>query len=140
MKLKWILLLACSMSSALFFGSGCTSTLDGRTTSGNPIGKDTIQSRYERPVLEVWAAAKDVLNYDGRVFSEDVMKSTLQASVNKQTVWVKVAPVDGKLTEVSVQARGSFGADVALASQVDKEIALRLASGTLPTAAPPPNK
>ena len=134
MRTKWISLFACSIALGWFAGSGCTTSLDGRKTAGNPIGKDTITARYERPVLEVWAAVKDVLNYDGRIYSEDVMKSTVEATINKKTVWVKVQPVDDKVTEVLVQARGSFGADIALASQVDKEIALRLASGTVPKA------
>jgi hypothetical protein len=135
MKMKWILLITCCASAGFFFGSGCTTSVDGRMTPGVPFVKDSVQARYEKPVLEVWAVAKEVLNFNGKIYSEDVMKSTLEASVNQRTVWVKVQPVDQKLTQVTVQARTSLGGgDVGLASEIDKEIALRLASGTLPAA------
>jgi len=105
-------------------------------TAGVPFVKDTIEGRYERPVLDVWAAAQDVLNFNGRIYSKDVMKSTLEASVNQRTVWVKVQPVDEKVTKVTVQARSRLGGgDVALASEIDKQIALRLATGNLTPAA-----
>jgi hypothetical protein len=103
-------------------------------TPGVPFIKDSVTARYERPVLEVWAAAKDVLNYNGKIYSEDVMKSTLEASVNQRTVWVRVQPIDQKLTQVTVQARSTIGADVELASEIDKQIALRLATGSIPPA------
>ena len=54
------------------------------------------------------------------------MKSTIEASVNQRTVWVKVEPIDDKLTKVTVQARTKLGGgDVALASEIDKQIAIR---------------
>jgi carbon monoxide dehydrogenase subunit G len=130
MRSKWILLVATSALAGLF-GSGCAESLDGRVTPGVPFVKDTIEGRYEKPVLDVWAAAQDVLNYNGRIYSKDVMKSTLEASVNQRTVWVKVQPVDEKVTKVTVQARSKVGGDIALASEIDKQIALRLATGNL---------
>jgi len=133
--MKWILLSA-SLALPGLFGAGCAESLDGRVTAGVPFVKDTIEGRYERPVLDVWAAAQDVLNFNGRIYSKDVMKSTLEASVNQRTVWVKVQPVDEKVTKVTVQARSRLGGgDVALASEIDKQIALRLATGNLTPAA-----
>jgi len=116
--MKWILLLAASTVITAFLGSGCATSVDGRMT-----------------------AAKDVLNYNGRVYSEDVMKSTIEASVNQRTVWVKVEPIDDKLTKVTVQARTKLGGgDVALASEIDKQIAIRLATGNLTPAGRPLTK
>ena len=121
--------------------SGCTTAVDGRMTPGMPFVKDSVEARYEKPVLEVWTAAKDVLNYNGRVYSEDVMKSTLEASVNQRTVWVKVEPIDDKVTKVTAQARTKMGAgDVGLASEIDKQIAIRLATGNLAPANKPITK
>lgn len=87
--------------------------------------------------MEIWNAAKDVLNFNGRLYGEDVLQSTLEASVNTRTVWVKVEPVDSATTRVTVQARTKGGgSDVDLASDIDKQIALRLQSGNLTPATP----
>jgi len=130
MRMKWILLLLC-LSAGLVV-SGCTTSVDGRMTPGVPFVKDSVEARYEKPVLDVWTAAKDVLNYNGRVYSEDVMKSTLEANINQRTVWVKVEPVDDKVTKVTVQVRTKLGGgDVNLSSEIDKQIAIRLATGNL---------
>jgi len=110
--------------------AGCVSTVDGRHRYGIPVSKDKIENRYERPAMEVWNVAKEVLNYNGRVYSEDILKSTLQASVNDRTVWVKVEEVEKKYTRVVVQARTKGGwTDVELASEIQTQIGVRLASG-----------
>jgi hypothetical protein len=65
------------------------------------------------------------------------MRSTLEASVNTRTVWVKVEPADQQTTRVVVQARTkSGGTDLELASEIDKQIAIRLATGNLSPATP----
>ena len=130
--MKWILLFASSIVAAGLLTSACTPAVDGRMAPGVPFIKDRVEARYEKPVLDVWTAAKDVINYNGRVYSEDVMKSTLEGSVNQKTVWVKVEPMDDKITKVTVQARSKLGGgDIELASELDKQIALRLATGNL---------
>ena len=48
--------------------------------------------RYERPPMEIWSAAKDVLAYNGTLYGEDVMKSTLEASVNRRDVTGGTSP------------------------------------------------
>jgi hypothetical protein len=117
--------------------SGCVSTVDGRHRAGVPFIKDTIEGRYERPVLECWAAAKDVLTHNGQLASEDHQRSSLQASINERTVWVKVEPLDQKVTRVIVQTRGKGGgSDLELASEIDKQIAVRLATGNLSPSSP----
>lgn len=130
MKTK-LILLGAICSGALMF-AGCVNTLDGRSEMGIPLVKDSVSGRYERPTLEVWAAAKDVLKYNGNLFSEDTLKSTLEGSVDTRTVWIRVEPVDQRLTKVTVQVRTKGGAgDVALAGELDKQIAVRLATGNL---------
>ena len=136
MKLK-LIVPVCGVALACVV-SGCVTSVDGRQQVGLPFANDKKEARYERSPMEIWTAAKDVLNFRGKVYSEDVMKSTLEASVNTRTVWVRVEPVDTTMTKVTVQARTKGGGpDADLASDIDKEIALRLQSGNLSPAAPP---
>lgn len=136
MKMKLIGLFVVCMSA--FWLSGCINTVDGRREVGMPFIKDQYQGRYERPVMEVWKAAKDVLAYNGNLYSEDVMRSSLEAAVEGKTVWMKVEAVDPKVTQITTQVRTKGGGtDLELARELDKQIAVRLATGTLP---PPPKR
>jgi hypothetical protein len=104
---------------------------------GMPLVNDRIQATYERAPQEIWTAAKDVIAYNGVLTSEDVLKATLEGAVDARKVWVRVEPVDTKVTRVVVQVRTKAGApDVALAGELDKQIALRLATGNLAPAQP----
>jgi hypothetical protein len=117
---------------------GCVSTLDGRKEAGFPLLKDQVVRVYERPVMQVWAAAKDVLNANGNIFSEDVMQSTVSARVDTRTVRIKVESMDQKTTRMTVQARTKgWGTDLDLAGEIDKQVAIRLATGTLSPVPPP---
>jgi hypothetical protein len=137
MRIKFLF---CALAASVtVWTTGCVGTLDGRQRAGVPFVKDKFESRYERPVLECWAAAKDVLNQNGQLYSEDHLKSTLEANVNERTIWVKVEPVDQRFTRVAVQARTrGGGTDLDLAREIDKQIGIRLATGNLsPSAALP---
>ena len=137
MKRNAFFLLA--ISTLALVAGGCVSTLDGRHEAGNPLVKDKIVRVYERPVLECWAATKDVLQANGTVFSDDRMQSTISARVDTRTVRVKVEELDKKLTRMTVQVRTRFGnSDIDLAGEMDKQIALRLATGQLPASTPAP--
>ena len=58
----------------------------------------------------------------------DLVK-TVEGRINQRNVWVRVEQVDPKVTSVKVQTRTpSGGADLDLAHQVEKEIALKLVS------------
>jgi len=128
MKSKWIL--AILILAGIGTLAGCVPTVDGRREFGMPFVKDSLEARYERSPMEIWGVAKEVLKYNGQLYSEDVLKSTLEASVNTRTVWVKVEPLDDRVTRVVVQTRTKAGApDLELASEIDKQIALRLAAG-----------
>jgi hypothetical protein len=74
-------------------------------------------------------AAKAVLGTIGTVVSHDVIKNVVTAKVDNRTVWVRVYEVEPRLSAITVQARSKGGAaDVDLASEVDKQIALYLTS------------
>lgn len=107
--------------------TGCYSTPDGRNRMGIPFAKDKIESRYERPVDKIVAAAKEVLAFNGTLTSDNTITHVLEARIDNRTVWVKVDEVDANLSRVVVQARRKGGSsDIDLASEIDKQIALRL--------------
>jgi hypothetical protein len=128
---------AVAISALVFVLAGCVRTIDGRREAALPLVKDRLVRVYERPVMQVWAAAKDVLNANGVIFSEDVMQSTVSARIDTKIVRVKTEAIDPNMTRVTVQTRTkSGGSDLDLAGEVDKQIALRLATGQLPMSAP----
>ncbi|HSU55223.1 MAG TPA: DUF3568 family protein [Candidatus Dormibacteraeota bacterium] len=131
MKTKIFVVLAATMMLAL----GCVRTQDKRTKFGMPIVKDSIVSRYERDVQQVYQAAKAVIEADGALANETIMHGqgnalqVVEGKVNQRGVWVKVESLDAKTTQVTVQTRTpGGGTDIDLAAQIDKEIALKLAS------------
>jgi hypothetical protein len=125
---------------ALFAGllatAGCVDTVTGGKTAGVPFIKDTVEGRYKAPPDVIFAAAKEVMKEDGVLTDEGIHHGTtneakvVQGRVNECTVWVRIAPMDSQVTSVEVQTRtNAGGSDMALAHQIDKEIAVRLASG-----------
>ena len=124
MKNKFISSLALAGVVAMF--SGCVSTPDGHTTAGVPFTNHPIISRYERPVAQLAAATRTVLNRNGKLLVDNSVNNTFQARINQRNVWVRINDVDGKVTEVSVLARTKMGDDVDLSSELSKQIALQL--------------
>lgn len=133
-KLFFGLLSAVVLAAA---GTGCITTVDGNKSAGVPFRKDRITSRYQLPVEQVFAAAKEVLAGEkgglGVLESENRVNNSLVAKVNTRKVYVKVTEVEPNITEIVVQVRTDAGwSDIDWASEIDKQIALRLqnASGT----------
>ena len=133
MKLKFFAALMAVAALAV----GCVDTVTGEKTMGVPFIKDKIESRYDRPADEVFAAAKQVVKEDGVLLNEGTLYNqtnavnnivrTVQGKVNQRSVWVAVAQVDTKITDVTVQTRTQGGtADIDLAAEIDKQIALKL--------------
>jgi len=120
-----------------FVVTGCVSTVDGRKKAANPfVVKDKLVRVYDRPVVTCWEAVKAVLGANGVIIHEDVMQSTITARVDTRTVLVKTEAVDPKMTRVTTQVRTKWGnSDLDLAGELDKQIALRLATGALPVGA-----
>lgn len=113
--------------------AGCVDTVSGRKTAGVPFIRDRVEGRYQRSPEAVFTAARQVitdngiLNNEGINYSDTNAVRTIQGQINERTVWVRVEPVDPKVTDVVVQARTrAGGVDVDLAHQVEKEIALKL--------------
>ncbi|MEN9573716.1 MAG: hypothetical protein RL514_1571 [Verrucomicrobiota bacterium] len=112
-------------------GTGCITTVDGHKSAGVPFRKDTIVSRYQIPVATVFDAAKEVLAAEkgglGVLQAENRVNNSLVAKVNTRMVYVKITEVEPNISEVVVQVRTDAGwADVDWASEIDKQIALRL--------------
>ena len=125
MKKNVFAMLTASMLAIVL--SGCYSTADGRMKAGVPFAKDTIESRYERPVDQILTAARQVLTHNGTLTGDNAVTKTLEAKIDTRTVWVKVDEVEPKISRVQVQVRRKAGGgDVDLASEIDKQIALRL--------------
>jgi hypothetical protein len=125
MKTNFAGLLILTLAGVLL--TGCVRTVDGHLKPGVPFAKDKIESRYERPVNEIFAAAKAVLADNGTLVREDTINKTVEAKVDTRTVRVKVQEQDPTVSHVVVQVRTKGGgSDVDLASEIDKQIALRL--------------
>lgn len=118
---------------AVILGAGCVSTVTERSTPGMPFIKDRVEGRYERSVDQVFGAAKavvrknGVLVNEGTLYNETNLVKTVEGKVDQRNVWVRVEAVDPKVTSVVVQTRTpAGGADLDLAHELEKEIALEL--------------
>jgi len=107
--------------------TGCFKTQEGRRQAGLPGLKDTIESRYERPVEQVYESARATLAFNGSITKQNDSARVLEAKVNNRTVWVRVDEAEPRVSRVYVQARRrGTKADINLAAELDKQIALRL--------------
>lgn len=125
-----------ALLGVVVLAAGCHGTLDGRSRAGVPWIKDTLESKYERPPEQVFAAAREVVRFNGAVTQEGTDLGTnavssvrwLVGKVNARNVWIRVQPVDARVTGVSVQVRSPGGTkDTDLMAELSKQIALQLA-------------
>ena len=121
-----------ALLAALLVTVGCVKTVSERSTFGFPV-KDKVEGRYERPLDEVFKAAKDVLIANGVLSNESILHGetntvkTAEGKINLRTVFVRVEGVEPKVTSVSVQTRTQGGgSDIDLAHELEKQIALKL--------------
>jgi hypothetical protein len=128
MKIKFMSVL--SLAAALVVLPGCIGTQDGHDVAGVPFTKDKIVSRYARPATQLVAATRAVLNRNGKILVDNAVNNSFEAKVNQHRVWVKVTDIDGRVTEVTVQARGSMTGDVDTAAEISKQIGMMLVAGT----------
>jgi hypothetical protein len=115
--------------------TGCIHTVAGTKTPAMSWGEDRFAGRYERSPEQVYQAAVNVLNTDGKLLTEYIPHDStnslrsMYGKVNERNVWISVAPVDQRITEVTVQARTTMGLrDLDLVHEIEKEIALQLQS------------
>ena len=113
--------------------TGCVRTVSGTKTAAWPLVKDRMEGRYERPVNEVYEAAKKVITDNGVLSNEYIPHGTtnivrsLDGQVKQRTVWIRVESVDPSITAVTVQARTKNGGkDLELVHELEKQIALKL--------------
>lgn len=118
---------------ALLGGAGCVRTVTGGTKAGVPFTKDSVEGKYERSMDQVFEAAKEVVKVNGTLVNDTTIHNTtnltrtVRGKVNKRDVFIRIEVQDPKITGVVVQARSSAGADISLAHEIEKQIALRLA-------------
>jgi len=121
------LVITAALVATFALGTGCVSTVDGRSKAGVPFAKDKIVSKYERPAPQIIESTRKVLSTLGIITSDDIANNVVTASVNTRVVYVKVTQLDDKVSEVVTQVRTkSGGSDIDLAAEVDKQIALGL--------------
>jgi hypothetical protein len=77
-----------------------------------------------------------VVRFNGTLLSEATLHSetnsvrTVEGKINQRSVFIRVEPVDPKVTSVIVQTRTTGGGgDMYLAHEIEKQIALKLAVG-----------
>jgi hypothetical protein len=120
----------------LILMAGCVDTVNDRSTPGVPFVKDRVEGEYERSVDQVFVAAREVVSNLGTLANESTLYNqtntvkTVQGKVNQRSVWIRVEGIDPKpITLVVVQARTKGGGvDVDLAHEIEKQIAIRLAT------------
>lgn len=96
---------------------------------GMPMSKDQIENRYERPADQVFVAAREVLKRNGTLTGENTISKTLEAKVDRSSVWVKVDEVEARVARVVVQARKRGGLkNIDLASELATQIGIQLAT------------
>jgi hypothetical protein len=122
-----------AFAAAALLTVGCVKTVSGHRTGAMPFVNDRVEGRYERPMNQVFQAAKEVLQFNGMVTAESTLTGTnttalvLEGKVNQRSVWIRVEQVDPKISSVVVQARTkSGGRDLELVHELDKEIAVKL--------------
>lgn len=109
--------------------TGCVRTVDDRHRWGNPMVRDKVEGRYEYPIDKVFRAGKDVLQMNGQLVGENTINNSLEGIIDTRRVWIRVDSVGDRWSRATVQARTkNGGADLYMASEVDKQIALRLAT------------
>ena len=111
--------------------AGCVETVDGRNEAGVPFVKDKLESRYERSVPQIVEAARYVIKQNGTLVADNAVNNSLEGRINQTTVWIKVDQIDAAkpVSQITVQTRTKGRvADLDLAHEVDKQVALYLTS------------
>ncbi len=126
-----------ALTGLVIVAAGCVGTVDGNRAGGLPLIKDRIEARYDRPADEIFAAAKEVIAFNGVLLNEGTIfgqtnavnniARTVIGNVNECRVWIRVEQIEPKISELTVQTRTKGGgSDLNLAAQLDKQIALKL--------------
>jgi len=113
---------------------GCMSNIAEPQPGAMPGYLDRVDRRFDRPLNQVFEAAKRALNSYGTITAESAFATatnqvrTLSGSVNQTKVWMRIEGVTPSASVVIVQVRASMGGtDLALANDLESRIALELA-------------
>ena len=116
--------------------SGCVSTVNDRHAFALSPGNDKFEGRYQRTPEQVYAAAVEVIKFNGTITRETTINPgpgqvrAIEGKVSERSVWVSVQAVDPTVTSVTVQVRTSGGGtDLTLTQELQKQIAIKLAAG-----------
>jgi hypothetical protein len=127
--------LSAVMLLAALLVAGCVGTVSDRKTGGMPLIKDKVEARYAMPKDMVYEAALQVVNENGALINELILHQendtakAIEARINQRKVFIRVEPVDEKITAITIQARTKGGgSDRDLAHDLDKQISLQLAA------------
>jgi hypothetical protein len=127
-------LIFAALAGIVIVTAGCVSTVTDTSSPAMTWSTDKISARYQRSVDQVYQSAVTVIQNNGVVLTEYIPHDTtntvraLSGKVQQKNVWVRVEAVDSKITQLTIQARSSWGvSDVALASELVTEVALQLA-------------
>ncbi len=111
--------------------SGCVETVDGHSQAGVPFVKDSVEGRYERSVKQVEEAARAVIKFNGTLIADNSINNSINGIVNRKEVFVRVDQIDPvkPVSRIIVEVRSkSGGADVDLAHDLEKQVAIYLAT------------
>ena len=120
----------------LVIATGCVKTQNDKSKFGVPFVKDKFESRYERPVAQVYAAARAVVTANGILQNETTLHGTnnavvlvIEGRVQERKVYIGVKEISPQISSVTVQVRTSAGGrDLDLARELDKQIGIGLAT------------
>lgn len=120
---------------AMIVATGCVNTVAGTKTTTYSFSSDRVEGRYERSLDQVYQAAVHVMQTDGVLLTEYIPHDStnsvraLYGKAADEKVWMRVEAVDPQITSIFVEARTKYGgADIALAHELEKEVALQLQS------------
>jgi hypothetical protein len=123
------------LAGAALIATGCVSTVsDTSSFAWSPLARDSVAGRYQRPLDEVYKASVTVVQRNGVLIKEYIPHDTtnvvrsLEGRVSDSKVWIRVEQIDPKISQVDVQARKGGRVDIDLVHELEKEIALQLAS------------
>ena len=101
-----------AFAGVVVVAAGCVSTVDERHEAGVPFIRDQVEGRYERPVDQVYDAAKQVLVFNGTLVRDSTLATNnvrvLEGKANQCSVWIRIELIDPKpITSVIVQGKNS---------------------------------
>jgi hypothetical protein len=114
--------------------AGCVSTVTEENPGNLPAYRDRVELRFEKPLKDVFAAAKRALNSYGNIDREGSFLAganevcTIEGSVNQAGVWMRLESVGPSATKVITQIRKKGGGtDLPMAHELEQRIAFELA-------------